>query len=134
VLFGAAVLSFTFGLERDPAWLAFLLSLLGGTLVGALASLRDVRRHGDTFTFLVCLTAGMQVMRASQRGADGLFLLAAFVPFALSLHLAQRPPSWVRFARYAALMLVPWLAARMLLNGHTPLAAAWLAVAVVLVV
>src|SRR5262249_47356400 len=105
-----------------------------GLLVAALASTRDVVRHGDTFSFLVCLTAGMQVMRATQRGADGLLLLTAFVPFALALQVAQRRSSWLRFTRYALLMLVPALASRMLLAGQTPLAAAWVAVAIALVV
>src|SRR5207302_7731713 len=128
-------LAFTFGLERDPAWSAFLLALLGGTLVAAIACGRDVVGWGETFSFLVCLTAGMQVMRATQRGPDGLYLLAAFVPFALALEVAQRRGTgWRRFARYAALMLVPALASRMLLAGQAPLAVAWAAVAIALVV
>src|SRR5207245_5050566 len=101
ILLAAATLAFTFGLERDPAWSAFLLALLGGTLVAAIACGRDVVGWGETFSFLVCLTAGMQVMRATQRGPDGLYLLAAFVPFALALEVAQRRQTgWRRFARY----------------------------------
>ncbi|HJZ86913.1 MAG TPA: hypothetical protein VKN99_17190 [Polyangia bacterium] len=134
ILFAAATLSFTFGLEHDPAWAAYLLSLLCGTLVAALASARDVERHGDTFSFLICLTAGIQVMRATQRGSDGILLLAAFLPFALALQVAQRRHGWRRFVRYLALLVVPALASRMLLAGQAPLAAAWVAVAVALVV
>jgi hypothetical protein len=72
-------------------------------------------------------------MRASQRGPDGLLLLLAFAPFGLALHVSQRRGGWLRFARYLALMLVPALASRMLLQGQAPLAAAWVAVAVALV-
>src|SRR5262245_31684263 len=79
ILWSAATLGFTFGLERDAAWIAYLLVPVIATLAFAVACARDVDRHGDTFSFLVCLTAGIQVMRASQRGPDGLVLLAAFV-------------------------------------------------------
>ena len=43
-------------------------------------------------------------------------------------------PGWIRFLRYLALMIVPAMSSRMLLAGQTPLAAAWVAVAVALVV
>ena len=135
VLFAAANLSFTVGLEQDPAWMALLLSLLAGTLVAAVAAGRDATRHGDTFSFLVCLTAGLQVMRATQRGPEGIALLGAFVPFALALHVSQRRDGgWFRMVRYLALMIVPALASRMLLAGQTPLAAAWVVIAVALAV
>jgi hypothetical protein len=140
VLFAAANLSFTVGLEQDIAWMVLLLSLLGGTLLAGVAAGRDVARHGDTFSFLVCLTAGLQVMRATQRGTEGIALLGAFVPFALALHVAQtvreerRGGGWFRMARYLALMIVPALASRMLLAGQTPLAAAWVVIAVALAV
>jgi len=135
ILWSAATLGFTFGLERDAAWTAFLLAPIVATLVFAVACARDVDRHGETFSFLVCLTAGIQIMRASQRGPDGLVLLAAFVPFALALEIAQRRRgAWRRFVRYLALLLVPTLASRMLLAGQAPLAMAWAAVAIALVV
>ena len=135
VLFAAANLSFTVGLEQDPAWMALLLVLLGGTLVAAVAAARDALRQGETFSFLVCLTAGLQVMRATQRGPEGLALLGAFVPFALALHVSQRRGGgWFRMARYLALMVVPALASRMLLAGQAPLAAAWVLIAVALAV
>ena len=96
---------------------------------------RDATRHGDTFSFLVCLTAGLQVMRATQRGPEGIALLGAFVPFALALHVSQRRDGgWFRMVRYLALMIVPALASRMLLAGQTPLAAAWVVIAVALAV
>src|SRR5438067_13193436 len=42
ILWSAATLGFTFGLERDAAWTAFLLAPLVGSLAFAVACARDV--------------------------------------------------------------------------------------------
>src|SRR5262249_16357760 len=134
LVFVAISLCLTLGLERDPAWAAFLLGTLLLACALAFGAGHDVARYGDRFSFAVCLSAGMQLLRASQRDTSAGALAAAFVPLAIALHILQRRPALGRLVRYLLLIIVPTLAGQTFVAGHRALAIAWAALAVALAV